>query len=432
MINNWTRSRKFLIPSLALFILVGLGCSPEVYLAKRALRKDPLHKANIPEKPACPIDGLWMDAYASKKVGIEKGRLYMADKIMASGHDLGWPMVTTRDIVRVGPGRYRGNTITSGNKFQPCTFSVVSEDTLIEKYLGKVVTGIYKKIRLDNEKWFLEDYELVMKQASAPKATDPQLMGVTVAPENKPAEGAIPTHPGPEEHSYIQLHKVSAHPPTVMPGEKIALLIEFSASDPLIKNPVIPVRCSYTISQGQSVLFRSRPSMIDAKNGRMTEWTIHIASSKKRGDYRIDLSLAYKGDIKGQSSTNFRIDDRPSHPGKQVASVPAPQANNPYTFVLPDPGTLARFKINYGSTYMFQVTGRSSGIVYGSGFYTDDSQLAVAAVHCGVLAPGQTGIVKVTIHPGRSGYAGSSRNGIITKSWGKWDSCYTIEPAEDP
>jgi len=194
MIKMRTRSGKFVIPAIALFFLLGLGCAPEVYLAKKEFRKDPWHKANIPEKPACPIDGLWMDAYASKKVGIEKGRLYMADKMMVSGHDMGWPMVIIRDIIRVGPGRYRGNRIGSGNKLQPCTFSVVSKDTLVKKYKGTPVTGIYKKIRLDNEKWFHEDYELVMKQTSASKANNPQLMGVTVASENKPAQEAIPVH----------------------------------------------------------------------------------------------------------------------------------------------------------------------------------------------------------------------------------------------
>lgn len=97
--------------------------------------------------------------------------------------------------------------------------------------------------------------------------------------------------------------------------------------------------------------------------------------------------------------------------------------------VLPDPGNLTMYRKNYGATYYFSVTGKGSGYLFGTDIYTDDSELAAASVHAGILAPGQSGIVKVTIRPGQSSYRASWKNGVRSRSWGKWDSSYSVAPA---
>src|SRR5262245_42143928 len=79
----------------------------------------------------------------------------------------------------------------------------------------------------------------------------------------------------------------------------------------------------------------------------------------------------------------------------------------------PDPGTLSGFRGKVGETYHFQVTGNSAGgSVWGSGIYTDDSSLAMACVHAGILKNGETGVVKVTIIAGQNAYTGSTANGV--------------------
>jgi hypothetical protein len=83
----------------------------------------------------------------------------------------------------------------------------------------------------------------------------------------------------------------------------------------------------------------------------------------------------------------------------------------------------------YGATYYFSVTGKSAGDLFGTDIYTDDSELAAASVHAGILAAGQSGIVKVTIRPGQSSYLTSRRNGVQSRSWGKWDSSYSVATA---
>ena len=109
-------------------------------------------------------------------------------------------------------------------------------------------------------------------------------------------------------------------------------------------------------------------------------------------------------------------------PEAGAVSSPTPQA-------LPDPGNLTMYRSNYGETYYFSVIGKSAGYLFGTDIYTDDSELAAASVHAGILAAGQSGIVKVTIRSGQSSYRASKRNGVQSRSWGKWDSSYSVAPA---
>ncbi len=59
----------------------------------------------------------------------------------------------------------------------------------------------------------------------------------------------------------------------------------------------------------------------------------------------------------------------------------------------PDPGTLTSYRDQVGETFTFEVTGDAAASVWGTDIYTDDSNLAAAAVHAGVLEDGETGLV---------------------------------------
>jgi hypothetical protein len=63
--------------------------------------------------------------------------------------------------------------------------------------------------------------------------------------------------------------------------------------------------------------------------------------------------------------------------------------------------------------------GSGGGTVWGTDFYTDDSDLCAAAVHAGAI-PASGGTVTVLAEPGLESYAGSSRNGVSTSDYGKW------------
>lgn len=94
-----------------------------------------------------------------------------------------------------------------------------------------------------------------------------------------------------------------------------------------------------------------------------------------------------------------------------------------------DPGNLTAYRNQAGATLTFLVTGSTGGSVWGSGVYTDDSSLATAAVHAGVLTPGETAAVQVTLLPGQQSYDGSEANGIRTSNYGAWNGSFSFPAA---
>jgi hypothetical protein len=111
---------------------------------------------------------------------------------------------------------------------------------------------------------------------------------------------------------------------------------------------------------------------------------------------------------------------------------------------LPDPGTMMAFQGQVGKTLAFQVTGRNSGVapqlpgaaagavvvggsLWGTDVYTLDSTLALAAVHTGILKPGQTGIVKVKVLGPQGAFTGSDRNGVQSMAYGFFNGAYQFD-----
>ena len=94
-----------------------------------------------------------------------------------------------------------------------------------------------------------------------------------------------------------------------------------------------------------------------------------------------------------------------------------------------NPGNLTRFSNQIGRAFYFEVVGTRVGSVWGTNSYTHDSNLACAAVHAGVLKPGQRGIVKVTIIESPDQHLGSTQHGVTTFDFGPFAASYTIERA---
>ncbi|MDX2012330.1 MAG: LCCL domain-containing protein [Myxococcaceae bacterium] len=65
-----------------------------------------------------------------------------------------------------------------------------------------------------------------------------------------------------------------------------------------------------------------------------------------------------------------------------------------------DPGALHVTEADIGKTMLFEVTGVTSGSVWGTEVYTSDSHVGTAAVHQGVLKPGEKAVVRVKVIPG--------------------------------
>lgn len=94
--------------------------------------------------------------------------------------------------------------------------------------------------------------------------------------------------------------------------------------------------------------------------------------------------------------------------------------------VLAAPANLTGYRSRVGQSFELLVTGITSGAVWGTDVYTDDSYVGLAAVHAGVVAPGETKVVTVTILPGQSSYAASTRNGVTSSPWGAWSGSFSF------
>ena len=80
-----------------------------------------------------------------------------------------------------------------------------------------------------------------------------------------------------------------------------------------------------------------------------------------------------------------------------------------------------------GETYYYKIKGSDEGRVWGDGIYSDDSNIAKAAVLEGKCELGEETIVKIKIIEGQSSYGSCTKNGIRSLSWPYWPGSYVFE-----
>lgn len=93
---------------------------------------------------------------------------------------------------------------------------------------------------------------------------------------------------------------------------------------------------------------------------------------------------------------------------------------------MPAPTNLVAYRGNNGQNYSFVLTGANSGSIWGTTIYTDDSNLATAAVHSGFVQLSQTSTITVMILAGQSSYTSTTQNGITSNGYGSWSGSYTF------
>jgi hypothetical protein len=75
--------------------------------------------------------------------------------------------------------------------------------------------------------------------------------------------------------------------------------------------------------------------------------------------------------------------------------------------------------------------GAAIASVWGTDIYTDDSSVCIAAVHAGVIMFSSGGPVIIEIRPGQSSYTGTTRNGVVSSSYGGWSGSFAFVKATD-
>lgn len=96
---------------------------------------------------------------------------------------------------------------------------------------------------------------------------------------------------------------------------------------------------------------------------------------------------------------------------------PPPTTTTTTTTTTTPPTTTTTTPPTCGPYQSVSVTGKTNGAVWGSGPYTDDSDLGVAAVHAGLIEVGQTATIEFYDIAYYQSFPGSSANGITTANW---------------
>ena len=109
-------------------------------------------------------------------------------------------------------------------------------------------------------------------------------------------------------------------------------------------------------------------------------------------------------------------------------SRPAPPPPNPAASQALDLRELRRFA---PLAVRVRVTGSTSGAVWGTDVYTDDSALGAAAVHAGLVEPGVTSDLVVFIEGMRDAFSGSVRHGVHSSQYGAWGGSFRLGPVSE-
>ena len=92
----------------------------------------------------------------------------------------------------------------------------------------------------------------------------------------------------------------------------------------------------------------------------------------------------------------------------------------------PCPPTLQYYQGVHPLACVCEPRAMRSGEVWGSFIYTADSQICRAALHAGAIGPAG-GVVTIIPEPGRPGYRGSNRNGVISSAYDSYGASFRFE-----
>ena len=79
-----------------------------------------------------------------------------------------------------------------------------------------------------------------------------------------------------------------------------------------------------------------------------------------------------------------------------------------------------------GATYYFRVTGVTEGQLWGTDIYSGNSTIGAAAVHAGLLKPGKTDVLRVTVVTPPEKFPGTVRNGVTSTEYGRYQYAWRL------
>ena len=79
-----------------------------------------------------------------------------------------------------------------------------------------------------------------------------------------------------------------------------------------------------------------------------------------------------------------------------------------------------------GATYYFRVMGITEGQLWGTDIYSGDSTIGAAAVHAGLLKPGETDFLRVTVVTPPEKFPGTVRNVVTSTEYGRYQYAWKL------
>ena len=145
----------------------------------------------------------------------------------------------------------------------------------------------------------------------------------------------------------------------------------------------------------------------------------------EEGIYLEDKPLIYKGRILRDRDTlkdyNIKNNDLIIIMPRVVAGGPETE-NKDYSSNI----NAINKRENIGKEYYYQIIGSEDGTVWGDDIFTDDSNIAKAAVLKGKCKLGEKSIVGIKMIEGKSSYSSSNKNGVSSITYGSWPASYVF------
>ncbi len=164
-----------------------------------------------------------------------------------------------------------------------------------------------------------------------------------------------------------------------------------------------PVTVSWTASIGS----------LAPSNGASSSEVVWTAPSCVPQDVVATITATATNGLGVSSSHSFQVTGRAGGCAPPPASCPS---------------HLTRYRGQNGTvvTCTCSAAATTSGIVWGTGLYTDDSAVCRAALHAGVISS-TGGTIRAVISGGNARYTGSTSNGVTSRSYSSWPGSYSFQ-----
>ena len=167
------------------------------------------------------------------------------------------------------------------------------------------------------------------------------------------------------------------------------------------------------------IIFRGRKFPLDVQEDIGVE-ELKKMISKRIGEYPHQLNFnGKKLDDFSLLSDYDVLDDDILQADYYVAGGPTPE-NSDYSTSI----NAVNKRDNIGNEYYYKIKGSNEGTVWGDHIYTDDSNIAKAAVLEGKCQLGQEIILGIKIIEGKNSYSCASKNGVSSVTYGSWPASY--------